>query len=463
MLTGINKEETLPDKEKMENKNTKTTSPFSRAGGYTILLRNKNFLYLWLGQIFSQLGDRVTFVVFVAVIASLFGSSTSLQSWLYVSFTIPAILLTALAGVFIDRWNKKYTMIITNIIRAVIIAMLPLFNDSIFQIYVLAFIVSSVTQFFVPAEASTIPSIVNKRQLLTANSLFTTTMMASVIFGFALGDPLINIFTLKSVHIAISALFLISAFWLFQIKYKSTNQDIQSYKTIKEFFGELKEGFIFIKKTPLVFNSMFKLAGLFSIIVMMSILAIGLSQEMLYPHNQALGAQKFVYIVAFSGIGMVIGAFMVAKFFKNIDKMTLIFTGFTMIGLNLVLLTLVGEIPQKLHIYISGNEFFGIYLEPVRLTYRMIYAYVVAGLIGMGGAFIAIPVQTLIHANVPENIRGKVFGVQFTLLSTSSTFPVLVAALGADTIGVVRTILFMGIPVFCFGMLNLFNLNKANK
>src|SRR3989339_1045302 len=84
--------------------------------GYRAVLKNKDFLALWIAQIFSQLADRVIFVVFVAVIANKFVStSTAPQSFLYVAFTIPAVLLTAVAGVFIDKWNKKHILIVTNI------------------------------------------------------------------------------------------------------------------------------------------------------------------------------------------------------------------------------------------------------------------------------------------------------------------------------------------------------------
>lgn len=167
----------------------------------------------WIAQIFSQFADRIIFVVFVTIIAINFdllcGKSTSLQSWLYIAFTIPAILLTAIAGVFIDKWNKKVVMIITNILRGIIILLLPLFDKTLISLYVLAFLLSSVTQFFVPAEASIIPSVANKYQLLTANSLFATTMMASLIFGFALRRSDDNIFGIKYVHYGIGLFFFL--------------------------------------------------------------------------------------------------------------------------------------------------------------------------------------------------------------------------------------------------------------
>ncbi len=431
------------------------TSLFSRGSGYRALMSNKNFLFLWLGQIFSQLGDRVIFVVFVAFIAANIGTASSLQSWLYVSFTIPAILLTAVAGVFIDRWNKKNTLIITNILRALIIALLPFLNDNPIQIYALAFLISSVTQFFVPAEASTIPMLVNKYQLLTANSLFTTTMMGSIIFGFALGDPLINLFGLESVHIAVSALFLLSSVFLVFIKYKPQNNEGKAHKTFTEFFEDLKQGFIYTKNNPIVYGAMLKLATLFSMIVMLSILAISISQQYLYPQDPALGAQKFVYIIAYSGIGMVLGAFFVGKVFRNVDKYKLIYLGFSIIGVNLLLLTAIPMVDQNLYIPISEKTLFGVYFAPFDLTYRMVYSYFIASLIGFGSAFVAIPLQTILHKSVSQEVRGKVFGVQFTLLSTSSTLPVLLAAFGSDLLGVNTMLALIGLPLLVFGALNL--------
>lgn len=429
--------------------------------GYRAVLKNKNFLFLWLGQVFSQLGDRVTFVVFVAIIAKHFIMSASLQSCLYIAFTIPAMLFTAIAGVFIDRWNKKYTLISTNILRGIIIILLPLTDKYLIGIYALAFLLSSVTQFFVPAEASSIPLLVDKKQLITANSLFTTTMMGSIIFGFALGDPLINIFSLNAVHWAVACLFLLSAISLSFIKNNiETFSDNQHHKSFKEFYDDLRQGITYILKTPIVLNAILKLSALFSMIVMLSILAITMSQQWLYPDNKALGAQKFVYIVAFSGVGMLLGSIFVGKFLRNLNKYILIYSGFSIIGLGLILLILTGILPNAHSLTIPGKDIWFIHLESISLTYRMIYTYAVASIIGLGCSLVAIPVQTVLHSCVPEDIRGKVFGVQFTFLSTSSTLPVLIAAQFADLLGIGKTLLLIGLPLFLFGVVNLVKKSK---
>jgi len=444
----------------LENKNEKKESIYEKARGYGALFANRDFCMLWLAQIFSQFADRIIFVVFVTIIAINFdpsGKSTSLQSWLYIAFTIPAILLTAVAGVFIDIWNKKVVMIITNVLRGLIILLLPLFDRTLMLLYALAFIMSSVTQFFVPAEASIIPSVANKYQLMTANSLFATTMMASLIFGFALGDPMINICGIKSVHYGIALFFFLSAFCLIFVKYKPV-QRVAEAKT--DFWSDMKEGLIYIKEAPVVRSAMLKLAGLFSVIVMLSIMSIGLSQKYLYPNNPTMGAQKFAYIVVFCGIGMVFGAFLVGNYFRKMEKHLLVYIGIFTCGFSLFLLSLLPLIPQASVFHFETKSVLIFYLEQFDLTYPMLYSYIAGALIGLSTAFVAIPTQTILHTEINPEVRGKVFGILFTLLSTSSALPVLVAAWGAEMIGVAQMILLISLPVLTFGFYKLLTYRK---
>lgn len=439
----------------------KKESIFEKARSYNALFANRDFCMLWSAQIFSQFADRIIFVVFVTIIAINFdpsGKSTSLQSWLYIAFTIPAILLTAIAGVFIDKWNKKAVMITTNILRGIIILLLPFFGKTLINLYILAFLLSSVTQFFVPAEASIIPSVANKYQLLTANSLFSTTMMASLIFGFALGDPMINIFGINYVHWGIGLFFFLAAICLSFMHYKpieKSEEEIQS-----GFWEDLKEGLTYIKDTPVVRSAMLKLAALFSVIVMLSIMSIGLSQKYLYPENPAMGAQKFAYIVVFCGIGMVLGAFLVGNYFRKIEKHLLVYTGIFVCGASLLMFSMLPLIPQVSVFHFKAHSIFIFYIEKFNLTYPMLYSYIVATLIGVSTAFIAIPTQTILHTEIDPKVRGKVFGVLFTLLSTASTLPVLITAWGAEFLGIARMIFVISIPVLLYGLYKLIKYNK---
>lgn len=447
----------------LEEKNINTTSIFEKARSYSALFANRNFCMLWLAQIFSQFADRIIFVVFVTIIAINFdpsGKSTTLQSWLYIAFTIPAILLTAIAGVFIDRWNKKAIMIVTNILRGIIILLLPALDTTLINLYILAFVMSSVTQFFVPAEASIIPSVANKYQLLTANSLFATTMMGSLIFGFALGDPMINIFGISNVHYGISLFFFLAAFCLIFVHYKPIAKGENVSEEKSHFTEDLKEGLTYIKNTPIVRSAMFKLAALFSTIVMLSIMSIGLSQKYLYPTNPAMGAQKFAYIVVFCGIGMVFGAFLVGHQFRKIEKHLLVYSGIFTCGLALFLFSMLPFIPQISVFHFKTKSILIFYLEQFDLTYPMLYSYIVATVIGISTALIAIPTQTILHTEITPEIRGKVFGILFTLLSTASALPVLVAAWGAEWLGVAKMLLIIALPILAFGSYKLITYKK---
>jgi len=456
----------------LEQKNENRGAIFEKARGYGALFANRNFCMLWLAQIFSQFADRIIFVVFVTIIAFNFdpsGKATSLQSWLYIAFTIPAILLTAVAGVFIDIWNKKIVMIVTNILRGITILLLPLFDKTLISLYALAFIMSAVTQFFVPAEAAIIPSVANKYQLLTANSLFTTTMMGSLIFGFALGDPMINICGINSVHYGIALFFFAAAFCLIFVKYKPLKREVDecgegevSKKEIT-FFKDMKEGLVYIKGAPVIRSAMLKLAALFSIIVMMSIMSIGLSQKYLYPNNPAMGAQKFAYIVVFCGIGMVFGAFLVGHVFRKIEKHLMVYIGILTCGLALLQFSLLPIIPQVNLFHFSPHLVSVFYLDKFDLTLPMLYSYIAGIILGLSTAFVAIPTQTILHTEIDCKVRGKVFGILFTLLSTASAFPVLVAAWGAELVGVAKMILLIALPVLCFGFYKLITYRKKSR
>ncbi len=455
-----------------ENAQDDLTGAMTQRQGYRAVFRNRNFVALWIGQIFSQIADRIIFVVFISLIVHHFGPSDRYTSFLYIAFTIPAVMLTAIAGVFVDRWPRRAVLVITNLMRAALVALIPWAAAATggWAIYLVAFLISAATQFFVPAEAATIPMIVNRSSLLTANSLFTTTMMAAVIFGFALGDPLINLFSLGKVHWAITALFLLASASLSLVKAPpvcALDEGARPASNLKEAFArfleEITDGVRYIRANKIVRNAMFKLALLFSAMVALCILFISFAKTYLFDDPQ-VAAQKFAYIIAFSGIGMAFGAFWVGHSFHHTRRGLMVFGGFLSVGLCLVLLSLTGMIPK--HDYAFQLPHFAsgfINLDEVRFTMRMLYTYALAIIMGVGAAFIAIPLQALLQELIPEDKRGKVFGVQFTILSTSSTLPVLIAGLAVEQVGVQTMFLLIGIPVLLFGIVGLYKRLKADK
>ncbi len=429
--------------------------------GYRELFKNRAFMALWIGQVFSQLADRIIFVVFITLIVAHFGTQDSLKSFLYVAFTIPAILLTAAAGVFVDRWHRRRTLVATNLLRAVIVAAIPLaiHAKSILGLYACAFGISTVTQFFVPAESATIPMVTKNSQLLVANSLFTTTMMGSVIFGFALGDPLIQVFGLKQVHWAIVGLFIVSSIALCFVKAGyPCNPKLEDACVASEgvntafhrFWGEMKEGMQYLFEQKAVLSIILKLAILFSYVVAMCILFISFAAKYLYVDPE-IAAQKFAWIITFSGVGMVIGALGIGHCLRHMARGKLVNSGFIIIGVGLLALLLTQ--------FLSKHSIFPV-LFPY-LDWRVLYAHTVAVILGIGAALIAVPIQSVLHELIPEDKRGKVMGVEFTLLSACSTFPVVLTGVGVDLIGVAPMLVILGIPLLILGGKGLYDRYKS--
>jgi MFS family permease len=424
--------------------------------GYRALFKNRTFMALWIGQVFSQLADRIIFVVFITLIVAHFGVQGSLKSFLYIAFTIPAILLTAPAGVFVDRWHRRRTLVLTNVVRAFIVASIPLavHAKSLMGLYACAFGISAFTQFFVPAESATIPMVTTSRQLLVANSLFTTTMMGSVIFGFALGDPLIALFGLNNVHWAIIALFLLSSISLSFVDagypscqkvepHHSATEEINS--SLHRFWLEMKEGIEYLREHKAFFMKIMKLAVLFSYVVAMCILFVNFAGTYLYVDPE-IAAQKFAWIITFSGIGMVFGSLVTGRCFRNVARGKVVYSGFTIVGAGLLALILTQ--------FLSRHSIFPV-LFPY-LDWRVLYAHIVAIILGIGASMVAVPLQSTLHELMPEDKRGKIMGVQFTLLSACSTFPVLLTGLGVDFIGVAPMLVILGIPLLILGVRGLY-------
>src|SRR6516162_871042 len=175
-------------------------------------LRQRNFACLWFGQVISLTGDWVLFVALPFYVYSLTGSTLA-TGIMFIVQTIPSIFFGSIAGVFVDRWDRKRTMIIANLAQA--IALIPLFivhsQQWIWVVYIFAFVEALISQFFDPAKNAIIPNLVDEEQLLAANSLNSMSQELTRLIGPLLGGLLLGFFGINSVIVVDSASFLISA------------------------------------------------------------------------------------------------------------------------------------------------------------------------------------------------------------------------------------------------------------
>src|SRR5689334_1810216 len=164
------------------------------------VLRQRNFGLLWVGQNISMIGDWVLFVALPFYIYTLTGSTLA-TGIMFIVQTLPRLFFGSVAGVFVDRWNRKYTMVIVNLIQALILV--PLFlvrsQNLIWIIYICAFADSLVSQFFNPAQTAIIPMLVEEKDLLPANSLNSMSQELTRLVGPSLGGLLFGLFGIGSV------------------------------------------------------------------------------------------------------------------------------------------------------------------------------------------------------------------------------------------------------------------------
>ena len=154
------------------------------------VLRNRNFLLLWLAQVATQIGGNMV-VYGLTVLVFSATKSNSAVSLLLLTFLAPAVFFSAVAGVYVDRLDRRLILIVTNLLRAIFFALVFVASGNVAAIFILNIAISTVTTFFAPAEAAMIPELVPRRQLLAANGLFTFTQNVAFALGFALLGPLV--------------------------------------------------------------------------------------------------------------------------------------------------------------------------------------------------------------------------------------------------------------------------------
>ncbi|AFZ54764.1 MFS transporter [Cyanobacterium aponinum UTEX 3222] len=411
--------------------------------GIMSVLRNISFLILWLGQIFSQLADKIYLVLMIALISANFQTQgESISSWvslIMIAFTIPAILFGSLAGVYVDRWSKKSVLVVSNLGRGILVLILPfclLINKqemgffslpwSFWLLLLVTFSVSTLTQFFAPAEQATIPLIVRKKDLLAANSLYTTTMMAMLIIGFAVGEPLLEItynwgenFSFAyGKELLVGGCYLLAGIVLMTMRSREKDKDRQQQENHP--WEDIKDGLRYLQKNHRVRNALFQLVILFSIFAALAVLAVRLAETI-----PGMEADQFGYLLAATGIGIAIGAVFVTHQGKMIPHARLSFWGSMGMGAALSGLSVA--------------------------TNNLILALLMTVILGIFAALVGVPMQTTIQAETPSDMRGKVFGLQNNAVNIALSLPLALAGI-AETYFGLRIVLMILASLAVSGM-----------
>jgi MFS family permease len=408
--------------------------------GFWPVLKNRNFLALWSGQVFSQLADKVYLVLMIALIASRFQSEgQTISGWvssIMIAFTIPAVLFGSVAGVYVDRWSKKTVLVATNLLRGGLVLILPPLlwisqgwspfaglPIGFYMLLGITFLVSTLTQFFAPAEQAVIPLIVERKHLLSANSLYTTTMMVSVIVGFAVGDPLLQLADRLVVwlsgnldigkEVIVGASYAIAGLLLLLLRTGEKGDHLEQQEP-PHVWQDIKDGLRYLGQQGRVRAALIQLVVLFSIFAALAVLAVRLAEIM-----PAIKSSQFGFLLAAGGIGMGIGATILGYFGQRFSRAQL---------------ALYGSIGMSASL--AAIPLFAWELVPTLLM-----------LVALGGfaAIVGIPMQTAIQEETPEEMRGKVFGLQNNAVNIALSLPLALAGVAETLFGL--QVVFVGLAV----------------
>ena len=286
---------------------------------------NRNFLRLWLAQLISQFGDRINQLALVGLITERAAGSTMDLAKLMAFTILPVFIIQPFAGVFVDRWDQKTTLFVCDLLRGLLVLMIPLiffFWQSMVPIYIIVFLAFCFSRFYFPAKMSILPEIVEKNSLTMANSLVSTTGMIAFVLGCAIGGFLIDSFGSRNGFIIDAATFFLSGFIIFSMdlskRLKVSRKEF--LKTSREIVGplrksvwmEIKEGFFYLvnhKEIRFVINILFMLLAAAGSVYVVLIVFI---QQAFHSMTRDLGV-----LAVCLGCGLFTGAVAYGKWGKH--------------------------------------------------------------------------------------------------------------------------------------------------
>lgn len=149
------------------------------------VFRKRDFTLLWFAQLISSIGSSLTDLAAGILIYSRTGSALSVGLMLMAS-ALPSLVLGLVAGVFVDRLDRKRIMIVSWVIRGFLVALIPFaVSVDVRWLYIIVFINAGVAQFFDPAQESVVPDVADEEELAAANSFLSISGFGSTAIGFA--------------------------------------------------------------------------------------------------------------------------------------------------------------------------------------------------------------------------------------------------------------------------------------
>ena len=355
---------------------------------------------LWIAQIVSVFGDFLALFAIIAYITFTLHGTPIQVSMVMVSFLTPLAILSPIAGVFVDKWNIKTTMVGSDLIRGVLILSLVFVHD-LYAIYAIFFVLAAVSAFFIPAQSVAVRAITPMAGLLAVNGLMSQAMQGSQIIAPSVAGGLVQLVGANACFIVDAASFFFSAGMILSIPIHREQGPTTVAATV---FASMRVGFRFIFTHPTISFVIISMAtGMFAVRCFGTLLSVYV-RDILLSKPAAFGILN-----TFIGVGMITGTQGITRFGKHIPKQNLVVYGLSLMGLAVLIVAIFGTI--------------------VTTGFGML-------LMGFGVAFIMVTAQTLIQQETPKEMLGRVISALMSLMAFSQAMSMVIAGPVAEKTGI---------------------------
>ena len=402
-------------------------------------LRQRNFALVWFGGLVSLIGDRAMLTALPFYVYQQTGSTVGMAA-LFTAYYLPMVFFGSVAGVFVDRWDRRRIMIVTNLVQASVMLLLLLVRSAewLWLIYLVAFVQSSASMFFGPAESAIVPNLVEEKYLVPANSLGSLNNNIARLVGPPIGGVLLGLFGLGGVVLVDSASFLIAAVLISRVSVSSrpstrqteqvdaTDEVASSWRGV---WREWKQGLSLIRTDRLlvalfVVNTLTSFGG-----SMIDPLYAPFVQGVLHGGPTALGLLSTT-----GAIGGLLAALIVGRFGGKFQPWQL--TAFGTVAVGLLMLATYNQ--TSLPVVMA-------------LTLAMFVPLVAAN----------VGTATMLQTGVADNFRGRVYGAIHTTIALVGLVSLWLGGVFGDILGIVPILSVAGVITFLAGVLGLVLLPKS--
>ena len=407
----------------------------TRPLSYLELIRgNSNFRNLWFGQIISSMGDWFNLIATAILTANLTGSGLAVGG-LFVIRALAQFITGPIGGVLSDRFNRKHILIWSDILRFFIVLGFLFVKDAsqVWLLYTLTALQLGVSGIFYPTKDSILPDVVDEDGIGTANALTSTTWSTILAIGAFLGGQVAGTWGIAPAIVLDAFSYLLSAFFIGRISYTQTTAKVEAALTPAEVFKQYFQGLSYLSKHKSIFIIAIQKASLMlAVSGFNDVIQVELSSKVFVVGEG--GSTSLGWLYAIVGIG----------------------TGISPI----IARWITGDRERALRHAITAG--YGITLIGLAFMYPIIsleMMLVGAFFRGFGVAIIWVFSTTLLLKKLPNDVRGRVFGTEFALLTLSGAIGSALGGwfLDAFNVSLQNLILLMAVLMFLFGVVWVIN------